>query len=207
MPITDEQMFGPSSLDGAKPFFSQFNLFPANSRGAPPFRKGQMVTQTSGPHMDRNRRCQVDDVAYVTNSEFTGWAIRLVGRSSPYAAEHFAELTGETRPDLDHEVRVEYVAGARAYRITVDGDLRFSLPESVALQPDLGEVQRRIQAFVGDNLPLVSKVYDTLMRSLNDSPRDAPWPPRPNREPETPAAPPEPPAPTVRRRIVRRNKK
>jgi hypothetical protein len=196
--LTDDEMFGPTSLDGAKPFFSQFNLFPTRppTRGAPPFRKGDMVTQTTGPHMDRNRRCQVDDVAYVTNSEFTGWAIRLVGRSSPYAAEHFAALTGANHSEVDHEVRVEYLVGARAYRVTVDGDLRFSLAESVLLQSDRREVEARISAVVGANRPLVSKVYDGLARTLIDSPPTS----------QSPAAPPEP-APTVRRRIVRRNKK
>ena len=199
MPITDEQMFGPSSLDGAKPFFSQFNLFPANSRGAPPFRKGQMVTQTSGPHMDRNRRCQVDDVAYVTNSEFTGWAIRLVGRSSPYAAEHFTTLAGVTQSEVEHEVRVEYVVGARAHRITVDGDLRFSLPESAVHYEERQSVAARIAAFVGDDQPLVDKIYDVLLRYVTESPAPLVR--------TAIAAPPEPPAPTVRRRIVRRNKK
>lgn len=196
MSLTDDQMFGPTSLDGAKPFFSQFNLFPGHTRGAPPFRKGQIVTQTSGPHASRNRRCEVEDVAYVTNSEFTGWAIRLVGRASPYAAEHFEALTAAT-PETEHEVRVEYAAGARAYRITIDGDIRFSLAESLLMNSPWHEVEDRIRSFVGTESRLLAQVYGSLKRMLDDFPLAD----------HIPAAPPEPPAPSVRRRIVRRNKK
>jgi hypothetical protein len=172
-PLTDDQMFGPTSLDGAKPFFSQFNLFPGHTRGAPPFRKGQMVTQTSGPHASRNQRCEVEDVAYVTNSEFTGWAIRLVGRASPYAAEHFEALSGTPEPGT-------VVASGGAFVGVADR------------QNDDGTVY----------------VSFAPRAETSDRYRDYAWPPSVNRAPKAePPATPEPPAPSVRRRIVRRNKK
>jgi hypothetical protein len=221
MSITDDQMFGPSSLGGETSAShgetitvdALMRVFKPREvpRGNPPFRIGDVVRQKSGPLKERNQRAVVADIKYLTDGPYKGWAIKLDSGGPPFAAEYFEPFT-VTQPsyDVPHEVRVVYAAETRAYRVSIDGSMRFSIPEQIltAASPDM--LTAYLHDLIGSDDRLVRQVSIAIREQLHGSPRllDA-WPPRRNREPKippTPAAEPEP-APTVRRRIVRRNKK
>lgn len=129
-------LFGPSALDGDNnkpPAFNLEDLMKATKdaqlfgpsmyerprQGRAPFRKGQIVRQTHGPGVESNQRAVVEDIKFLNNvSNFTGWAIKLVGRTKPLDASYFEAMKENPNPQPgDYVVIDEEIASMPEVRV------------------------------------------------------------------------------------------
>lgn len=100
----------------------------------PPFRKGQLVRQSHGPGVESNQRCVVSDIKFLNNvSGFSGWAIKLDGRTKPYEASMFQAIVEPSRAGDPYDVngpdpdtRVIHDVRTRTY-CTIIGDVTIVL--------------------------------------------------------------------------------
>jgi len=225
----NEPLYGPSKLFGGakisfadimqggmiKPQPVNWDLqYKRDSADAPPFKKGDRVVQIEGPQQSRNARpCIVDYVRYVKDGKFEGWAIKLVGREKPYAANLFRligrEVQFEATPAEQEPVGVAYSAELQAYEISIDG-IRSGFVTKAALESgDVASIERCLSwaptRLLND---IMRKLWDALGRRV-DVPLHygAPAVPQQPAAPSLPFADARAPmAPAPRRRIIRPKK-